>query len=498
MKKKILNIKNKKTIDAGLKGFVVFESAAGTANQQFSRYTKMTGHGFAAEDANALNDALHFRHVDKVGTSNAKNGADRIVNLIQIQTKYCQTANQTVNAAFDDKTGLFRYNNMLLEVPKDQYNEAVNLMKDKIKGGQVPGFSDPNKAVQIIKQGDVTYQQAKNIAKPGNIDSLIFDVKSQAVVALYAGGISFVISYVMASRSGKDRKECLQIALSSALKIGTLSIIAGVATQQLLRTTLGRSCAAFYTHLGRDLVRNIYATEMGKHFVHGYASHSLHQPLTNAAARNSCARMMSSNFLTGSVMLVAISTPDFYRAMVNKSISWNQFSKNLIVSGSGVAGGVSGGAIGFSLGGPIGGAIGGLTGGISSSLIARKLSNFLIKDDAEKMFQLVKTQLGIMAEDYLVSEAEFTTSILPAIHKIVTAKWLRKLYQVGKKSSDDKEARANFINIAFQPYFEKINNSRKPVNVPHVQIRYKSWWVQLKSNVLAMIEKFHKRIAWAK
>jgi hypothetical protein len=60
-----------------------------TANTQFSKYhNKKGGHGFAAEDANALNDRLRGRRVEKVGLSNAKNGPDRIVGGQAIQTKY--------------------------------------------------------------------------------------------------------------------------------------------------------------------------------------------------------------------------------------------------------------------------------------------------------------------------------------------------------------------------------------------------------------------------
>ena len=69
---------------------------------QFQKYhNTRAGHSFAAEDANALNDVLSGKHVDKSGLSNAKNGPDRIVNGTQyIQTKYCQSAQKTINAAF--------------------------------------------------------------------------------------------------------------------------------------------------------------------------------------------------------------------------------------------------------------------------------------------------------------------------------------------------------------------------------------------------------------
>ena len=63
-----------------------------TNQQQWTKYHSKQGHGFAAEDANALWDKMHGKRVDKVGMDNSKNGADRVVNGVEIQTKYCANA----------------------------------------------------------------------------------------------------------------------------------------------------------------------------------------------------------------------------------------------------------------------------------------------------------------------------------------------------------------------------------------------------------------------
>ena len=70
---------------------------------------------------------------------------------------------------------------MLLEAPKDQYEQAVNLMREKIKEGKVAGVTDPEEAQTLVKAGCVTFKQARNIAKAGNIDSLLFDAKQSVV-----------------------------------------------------------------------------------------------------------------------------------------------------------------------------------------------------------------------------------------------------------------------------------------------------------------------------
>ena len=81
-------------------------SATRIEDTQWVKYHHKIGHGFAAEDVNAQIDRWHGRKVKCVGRNNAPNGADRIVNGRQIQTKYCQSANNTVKSAFDSQTGI--------------------------------------------------------------------------------------------------------------------------------------------------------------------------------------------------------------------------------------------------------------------------------------------------------------------------------------------------------------------------------------------------------
>ncbi|MBM6691481.1 hypothetical protein H9X75_10625, partial [Fusobacterium mortiferum] len=75
-----------------------------------------------------------------------------------IQSKYCQSANMTVEAAF--RNGKYRYldtngNPMQLEVPSDQYKEAVNIMRQKILKGKVPGTTNPDDAEKLIRKGNI-------------------------------------------------------------------------------------------------------------------------------------------------------------------------------------------------------------------------------------------------------------------------------------------------------------------------------------------------------
>lgn len=229
------------------------------ANTQWVKYkcgkNAATGHGFAAEDANALNEWLWGYEVEQVGRNNANIGPDRITNGQKIQTKYCKSAQESVQAGFG-ADGMYAYKGQVLEVPNDQYEEAVHFMEEKIAQGMVEGVTNPKDATKIVKKGNVTYQQAKNIARAGNIDSLIFDAKTQTVTAVSAFGISFAINLGMMllfrDNSNLKVKEAMQLAFLSGLQNGTIAMTSGILTSQVLRTQFGRNLAA-YVQWGQSL-----------------------------------------------------------------------------------------------------------------------------------------------------------------------------------------------------------------------------------------------------
>lgn len=147
-------------------GAVNADMNAAAQQTQMDKFQAAQGHGYAAEQANNLYDILTGKDAKIVGGDNAKDGPDRMVNGVNIQTKYCHDAASSVQAAFEN--GQYRYVNadgspMQLEVPADQYEKAVELMAKRIERGEVPGVTDPEQAKEIVRKGKFTYQQAVKI-----------------------------------------------------------------------------------------------------------------------------------------------------------------------------------------------------------------------------------------------------------------------------------------------------------------------------------------------
>lgn len=340
------------------------------SHMQYPRYHNLQGHGWAAEDANAMNDRLHGKHVEQVGTNNAKNGPDRIVdNSAKIQTKYYASARESVNSILKD--GELRYGDMKHEVPSDQYNDAIKILEDKIRNGKVKGVSNPAAAKKMIVKGSCTYQEAKNIAKAGNIDSIKFDVKTQSITCGCTMGLSFLCTFTKGIDSGMSVQEAACKAGKQAAKSGALSMGVGVISQQALRTQTGRTGAAIATKASKEIVNTVYKTSIGKAAVEKAASATVGKQVSGAVAKNVITKSMRTNMVVGTVMFAAETIPDAVR-FCKGDISGEEFTKKAATNATGIGSGYVGMEIGATIGSivpGVGTAIGGFCGAIIGGIL---------------------------------------------------------------------------------------------------------------------------------
>ena len=443
-------------------------------NTQISRYYTKTGHGFAAEDANHFSDTIRGKKAEIVGTSNELNGPDRIVGGVRVQSKYFQTAPETVAAAFDSSSGFYRYPGQVLEVPKDQYERCLELMRKRIVEGKVPGFSNPADAEKIVKQGTVTYRQARNIARAGNIDSLIFDTKTQAVTCTYVFAISFAINFAQGRWRGQSTEDALRGALGSALATGGTTLIIGIVSAQLLRTR----AAAIGTVSVNKGMKVVSHTNIGRQAIHRIAAGSLAKPVYGGAAINHVSKLLRSNAITSIATTVVITTPDFYRVAFDGSISWRQFTKNLSVNTSGVVGGIGGWMGGAAVGGaagsavPIvgtavgavaGGIVGALGGGFVSSTAARAAADGIVDDDSKRLLTALQDEIQELELEYMLTKDE-AEHIAAVVKRKVNQKWLRRMFKETRGASDD--VLRKFIRLEFELQFETLIQRRPKITLP--------------------------------
>ena len=374
-------------------------------NDKLLRFNGRQGHGYAAEQGNNLYDTINGRNAEILGDDNAKNGPDRIVDGQLIQTKYCQNANASVNSGF--KNGKYRYldnngNPMQLEVPADQYDEAIRIMEEKIRKGQVPGCKNPKDASKIIRKGNITLKQAINIAKAGTVESIVFDAAHGVVIGLSAAGISSTIILARALWNGEDLDTALDIAMYSGIQAGGIAFVTSVVSSQITKTGVSN----LLNKPSNELVKLLPST-VRKQLLAAIRDGA---PIYGAAASKNLAKLLRVNFITQVVTVLVLSSNDIFHYAQGK-ISGKQLFKEVTTLVSGLIGG--GGVVGVLLAplGPVGVIIGSIIGTGLSSEAMRRLLNQFIEDDAVKLIEIVNNRFAILANEYLLSKSELDLAV---------------------------------------------------------------------------------------
>lgn len=161
--------KQKKSVGAEAAANVYGNISNAATNYGIDKFSTPRGHGFAAERANHLYDILHGKDSVIAGDNNAKNGADRIVDGVNIQSKYCKTGAKCIKECFENDR--FRYFNadgspMQIEVPLDKYDDAVKAMEERIKKVRCLALQTRPKLKKLYAKVILLMSRLKILLKP--------------------------------------------------------------------------------------------------------------------------------------------------------------------------------------------------------------------------------------------------------------------------------------------------------------------------------------------
>lgn len=445
------------------------------------KFNTPRGHGFAAENANHLYDKISKG--DFIGKDNVKltgeeidpktgriikNGADRVVDGVNIQTKYCASGSKCISECFEN--GKLRYLNsdgtpMQIEVPSDKYDAAVKAMENRIRNGEVPGVSDPSKAKEIVRKGNFTYEQAKNIARFGTVESITFDAVNGVIIATRAMGISATLTFATAIWSGEDFDAAIKKATYAGLKFGGTTFVTAILSSQLSRAGLNSALVG-----SSEAIVSLMGSKASAILVNAFRSGG---NIYGAAAMKSAAKLLRGNAITGAVSVVVLSSFDVANIFRGR-ISGSQLFKNIANTASTVAGGTAGwvggataGAaigsaipiVGTAIGGVVGGILGSFVGGAAAGKVSGAVLNEFIEDDANKMVKIVEKVFTQLAEDYLLNKKE-AENIIDKLKDKLTGKLLKDMFA--------SSGRERFANNILEPLVEEEVKKRKVIKVPSI------------------------------
>lgn len=431
------------------------------------------GHGEMAEEAITMLDKLHGFDAKVIGRDNAKDGADRQIGDIFIQTKYYKSARGSLEACFNPETGQYRYMRdgkpMQLEVPKDQYQKVLDGFRKKIENGKVSGVTDPNEASNIVRKGRLTYQQAVNLTKPGTIESLSYDALTGAVTCSCALGITFVVTVFLTWRKIGDITQAIQAGASAGLQVFGISFVQHMVVSQIARTGLANSLLAPSQYVVGKLGYQASAT-----IVNGIRALSGKSAIYGAAASKHLAKILRSNVLTSVLSFAVFSIPETYN-VASRKISGAQYAKNMsVLAGSiaaGAGGAIAAGVVAAKVAGAAGTAVapgvgtvvgiaGGFVGGAVGAKVVKVAGDVLHEDDVETLGRLFNAYVSLMIGEYLLDEVEIDC-LISRLNEI-KQKEFKTLFENLEKASEQECVVREFLD----PHFEAVVAERTRFLLP--------------------------------
>ena len=465
--------------DTAVKAAAVAAAATINSNgevfvEQRAAVNNPAGHGELAEEANSIIDRLQGHQAEILGRDNAKNGPDRSVDGVLIQTKYYKTARGSLEACFDPSSHQYRYlaedrTPMQLEVPKDQYEQVLRGFEKKISQGKVPGVSDPRDAEKIVRKGKLTYDQTVNLAKPGTADSLKYDAATGAVTCSCAFGLSFLATTFMAYRETRDINGAVQAGIAAGVQVFGLSFAQHMVVSQLSRTGLSNALMAPSQAVVGKLGFKASAT-----IVNGLRALTGKTAISGAAASNQLAKMLRGNAVSAAVTLAVFSVPETYKLFQGKA-SGAQYAQNMACLATSVAGGIAGATaagiaaakVGAVAGtavspgvGTIVGLVGGMVGGTVGTVAAGVVGGILFEGDSASFGRYFNATVSCMAVEYLLDGREMD-ELLAVLDGVKPEEFKALMEETLPSQFQEAKVRAFLV-----PMFDEIVSRRERFALP--------------------------------
>lgn len=393
----------------------------GSEYYPIDKFSCINAHGYMAERVCTRRYNFWGLPSLDIGFNNRTKGPDLLVGSVQVQVKYCRSAQATLSAFI--KKGVWTYMDgdkfMDIEVPSDQFTEIKEGLRELIRKGKVLGLTDPKMADTLIRKGPCSYEKVVRMCDAGTIEGLTYDAQTGLITAVIVGSMSFLLNVAHKLYDCRDRDDLIQTAAMAALRD---SAIAG--TSHLFATQIARTA---YVRGTARVAADIFVKSLPKAIQHSLARTSLNRTISGAAAQAHLSRLVRIN----AVALITLTLAETGRTaarLATNTISSHQAGHDFIRNLSGLVAGLLGWQTGFAAcslllpGSPIfafagafmiSGAI-----GVAGSMSASQVSTLLLGEtDDEKLARLILTaSVQVQAESFLFYQPDLVASICSSIN----------------------------------------------------------------------------------
>ncbi len=396
------------------------------------------------QEATVVREEEDSDHVDRV--DQAKDKHPEIMQMM-----YYSDAVRGIRACFQD--GQYQYLDkdgepVAIEVPFDQYEQALQYMKNRISNGEVPGVfpSDQEMALEIVKQGELTYQQVKHIAKAETVEGISFDPVNNCIICESGLGITATVIYALNIWNGESDEDAMEESVISGIRTG-----------------------------GSEFVMHTFSADR--------SLNELDEKELTSLAVKGAARVLRGTGAIGNTVALAVCSAEDISDIVQGKISWKQLAKNMSKTAAGFAGSTVGYMSGAAIGsvilpgiGTITGLILGVAAGWGASEGMGNLVDFLAEDDAEEMIALIEAQFTEIGQEYFLDAIELEEAF-SNLQELLSADMLKEMYQY--------EDHAGFARVLIEMSMDPVVCERKYVDLPDE----KNYWDLLEEFCLGFREK---------
>lgn len=408
------------------------------------------GHGYAAEYGNNTIDRFLGRSVvnaaqnlDSSGRQ-VKDGADRIVNGVPIQTKYYEDPSAFIAKVVVD--GKLRYMQdgklMQLEVPKDKYESHVEAFQGKIDRGEIAEIAPGSDAKDYICKGHLTYDQSYMVRQALTVQGAVIDAMNAYNLGKDAAVANFIVHFAMETWNGKSVEEAFRASLQAGGRELRHSVLVNVAVQQLSRDS-------FANLFVRNFVNGEKAGFVGiDNPIYKLADSMAEKVQASALAESEIGKCLGLDkvdayqVISTTVVVCVSYGPDVIKALEGR-ISGKQMFKNCVVTTASLGVGkfavwAASKYLGVATGG-VGSAIVSIIGGMFGGYAAKRMMDNYIQDDSERMFIVLKKEFLDVTMQVNLSQEELLWVADNTIAADNVSDMLEEMYMSGEEKRYARE-----------------------------------------------------------
>lgn len=374
-------------------------------------------HGFMAEAVCERRYSLWWwQSAKNIGTNNRRKGPDLLVDSVQVQVKYCNSPQATVDALINK--GVWEYKDgvklMDAEVASDKCDGTRELVRTLIKEGRLEGVTDPDRADSLIRRGPCSYAKAVEICKPGTLAGLTYDAQTGIVSGAIVGSMSFILNVWHCLYDNRDCDDLIQTAAKTALRDGAIACVTHIVTAQVSRTAYVRGAVGVFAE---RIARSI-PTALQRSLNRTTCNQSL-----NGAGVKHLSKILRGT-AASTIVLTLIEIGRTTASLANGTISTRQAGHNTVRNVSALCAGCLGWHAGFTASALLfpgssvlafaGAFLGSSTIGLAATKCAENFTAVLLGDtDDQRFASLVLTaSLQIQTESFLYYQPTLVASLI--------------------------------------------------------------------------------------